>query len=193
MDNAGTNDCLYQGQCYTVFDSIRLVHVGDECQDVDHGEDALSRMSDLACDEPNSLAQLRTVPGQKDVDPSTAEASPVKLLEIISPSEKLLTTSEKGVEVFWQTEGVPSGTDLKISLLYNDEILVDAQHRTSASTESMHLPIPNAQYIKEYSDAVTGGNDRFRIRIDVQHVVVDLSNGWSNQLYAYSPYFSIDV
>jgi len=193
MDNSGTNDCLYQGACYTVFDSIRLVHAGDDCKEVDHSEDALSQMSDLACDESNSLAQLRTVPGQNEAEPSTAEVSPAKLLEITSPNEKTVVAPAESINVFWQTEGVASGTDFKISLLYNNEILADAHHRSSAASEEMHLPIPNAQFIKTYSNAAAGGNDKFRVRIDVQHVVVDHSNGWSNQLYAFSPYFTIKM
>jgi len=191
MDNAGTNDCLYQGTCYTVFDSIRLVHVGDECGEIDHSEDSLNRMSDLACENSNSLAQLRAVPGQNDAEPSTAEASAVKLLEVESPNSKTVATPHESVKVSWRVEGIASGTDFKISLLYNDEVLADTQHRMSAALEEMDLPIPSAQFIKTYSSVAAGGNNRFRVRIDTQHVVVDLSNGWSNQLYGYSPYFTI--
>jgi hypothetical protein len=150
-------------------------------------------MSDLACDESSSLAHQRTVPGQNGADASTAEASPVKLLEIMSPDNETVTAPETNLKLSWQTEGLAIGTDLKVSLLYNDEVLDDTHHRMTSASEQMQMPIPSAQYIKKFSNAATGGYSRFRVRIDVQHVRVDMSNGWSNQLYAHSPYFTIKM
>jgi len=193
MSNAGTNDCQYRNSCYTVFDSLRLVHVGGKCDDVDHGEDSLVRMSDLACDSSNSLAQLRHAPGQNEAEPSTAESSSVKLLGIMAPHEKTVVAPEENIKVSWQTEGVASGTDVKISLLYDDEVLAATKHRMSSASGEMQFPVPSARFIKSYSNVVAHGSSRFRVRIDVQHVKVELSNGWSNQLYAYSPYFTIKV
>ena len=31
VSNTGTDNCVYRGQCYTVFDALRFVHVGDSC------------------------------------------------------------------------------------------------------------------------------------------------------------------
>jgi hypothetical protein len=193
MSNAGTDNCLYRGACYTVFDSLRLIHVGDQCKDVDGGEDSLNSLSDLACTESNSLAQLRHAPGQNVAEPSTAESSSVKLLEVTSPNERTIARAGGDLDIQWTTEGIAAGTDMKISFLYDDEVLFATNHHMSAAASGQHMRIPPADFIRKYSHVATSGSSKFRIRIDMQHVAVELSNGWSNQLYAYSPFFTVDM
>jgi hypothetical protein len=193
MSNTGTDDCLYRGQCYTVFDSMRFVRVGDRCDNVARDDASLDRMSDLACDESNSLAKVRSTPTQNEEDPSSAEASPAKLLEIVSPSADTTVAPGERLRVSWQTEGVASGTDAKISLLYDDEVLHAISYHMTSAAADIEVPVPSAQVIKMYSNANAGAADKFRIRIDMQHVSVELSNGWSNQLYSFSPFFTVKL
>jgi hypothetical protein len=193
MSNAGTDDCLYRGQCYTVFDSLRLVRAGSKCDGVDHSDDSIDRVADLACDTSSSLAQLRYAQGDSDTDPSTAEASPAQLLDILSPDERTTVKAGEWFNVFLQTEGIASGTDLRISILYEDETLVATPYHFTSTSGDVRVQMPSAAFLKTYSHVVTGGNNRFRIRIDVQHVQVELSSGWSDQLYAHSSYFSVKM
>jgi len=193
MSNAGTDDCLYHGMCYTVFDSIRLVRAGSKCDGVDRSDESLDSIADLACDTSGSLAQLRYAQGDSDANPDTAEASLVQLLDVLSPDEKTIVKAGESVKVHWQTEGIANGTDIRISVLYEDQTLMAKNYRMNSASGDVLVPMPTAAFLKTYSDVVTGGNKRFRIRVDVQHVLVELSSGWSNQLYKHSPYFTVQM
>jgi len=193
MSNADTDNCLYRGQCYTVFDSLRLVRAGSKCDGVDQSEDSLNRIADLACDTSNSLAQLRHVQGQSNTDPSTAEASPVQLLDVVSPGEGAVVQAGGSFKVSWQSEGITNGTDIRISILYEDETLIAQNQHMDSPSGDVQLSMPDANFLKYYSSVARGHNNRFRVRIDVQHVLMELSNGWSDQLYAHSPYFTVNM
>jgi len=189
MSNAGTDDCTY-GTCYTIFDSIRLVHVGSKCSDVEQDEDAFNRMSELACDSP----QPRLSVYQSDSDAESADYSPVKLLDITSPSAATVVKTHSQLKISWETEGLKAGTIVSITLFYNDENLGNMHHQMLSHDDTLDLQMPSAEFLRHRAVSwEEGANNRFRVRIDVQHEIVETSNGWSDQLYAYSPYFTVEM
>jgi hypothetical protein len=189
MSNVGTNDCTY-GTCYTIFDSIRLVHVGSKCSDVEQDKDAFNRMSELACDSP----QPRMSVYQSDSDAMSADYSPVKLLDITSPSATTVVKTHSSLKISWETEGLKAGTIVSVTLFYNDENLGNMHHQMLSHDDTLELQMPSAEFLRHRAVSwEEGANNRFRVRIDVQHEIVETSNGWSDQLYAYSPYFTVEM
>jgi hypothetical protein len=117
----------------------------------------------------------------------------VKLLEVVSPNEKTSVNAGGSLQVSWQSEGIANGTDVRISILYEDETLVAQNSRMRSSSGVASVLMPSARFLQAYSTVRRGKNNRFQVRIDLQHEVVEFSSGWSNQIYARSPYFTVKM
>jgi hypothetical protein len=117
----------------------------------------------------------------------------VQLLEITSPTKNTVVAPGETIKITWKTEGVASGTDVKIALFYNDQNLADTTSRMTSESGEVNLRVPSADFIRMYSSVPASGSNVFRVRIDVQHALRELSNGWSNRLYEYSEYFTVNL
>ena len=152
----------------------------------------MSKLSDLACDAPSSLAQLRRVPGSPQRHATSASASPVKLLHLSSPAADTSVAAGGVLAVRWSTEGVPASRDVKLSLYYGTEDLTTVAETKNSGSASIRLP--GSRYLRTYSSiAATRDPKKFRVRVDVQHERVEFSSGWSDQLYAYSDFFTVQM
>jgi len=191
--NSDTDNCEYVGHCYTVFDGLRFVFAGKTCSEPSVVlSDEFRKLSDQACDDAQSLSQLRRVPTSDSVEGvRSAQDSPVKLLDVRYPEAGNAFTPSGQLRLQWRTEGVPASRVVMIALWYDDLDLKTLA--TMENTGDAILQLPHASFLRDFAgNAIKEhGADQFRFRIDVQHEKVEFSDGWSDQLYAFSPRFTI--
>jgi hypothetical protein len=192
ISNNNTNNCVYTGHCYTVFDSFRLVHLGDSCETAD--AELAARKADVACNSYGALQQpMRALDnGRARLAVGTNQHpadSTARLARVDSPKAEDTVRAGEMFQIQWRTEGFPDAHSIKFDLKNGREHITELA-RARAADGSVSVRMPGNAELSTISSRPHG--NKFYIRMELAHEELELNTGFmQDQLVAESPEFSV--
>jgi len=191
ISNNDTNNCEYTGHCYTVFDSFRLIHLGDSCETADAA--LAARMADKAC---NSYGALQQPMRARDsgrarlaVTTERPEHSDARLARVDKPAAEDTVRAGEQFTTEWRTEGFMPHHELKLDLKNGREHIAELG-RAQASDGKATFRMPSNAELSTISSRPHG--NKFYIRLEMAHEDLELNTGFmQDQLVAQSPEFTV--